>query len=78
MPRQAVWTAQATYSDCLLGKIRCLDPIFADNPRLLEQLNKNEITYAYIPAVENMDERRINTAQEISAEEFDGKIKIKY
>lgn len=31
-----------------------LDPIFADNPELLEKLNKNEITYADIPAVENM------------------------
>lgn len=31
-----------------------LDPIFADDPKLLERLNKNEITYADIPAVENM------------------------
>lgn len=31
-----------------------LDPIFADNPELLEKLNKNEITYADIPAVTNM------------------------
>lgn len=31
-----------------------LDPIFADDPSLLERLNKNEITYSDIPAVTNM------------------------
>lgn len=31
-----------------------LDPIFADDPELLEKLNKNEITYADIPAVRDM------------------------
>ncbi len=31
-----------------------LDPIFADHPSLLEQLNKNEITYADIPEVTDM------------------------
>lgn len=31
-----------------------LDPIFADNPDLLERLNRNEITYADIPAVTDM------------------------
>lgn len=31
-----------------------LDPIFADNPELLERLNSNEITYADIPAVKDM------------------------
>lgn len=31
-----------------------LDPIFADNPALLERLNRNEITYADIPAVWDM------------------------
>lgn len=31
-----------------------LDPIFADNPKLLEKLNRNEITYADIPAVTDM------------------------
>ncbi len=31
-----------------------LDPIFADNPALLEKLNRNEITYAEIPAVKDM------------------------
>lgn len=31
-----------------------LDPIFADDPQLLEKLNKNEITYAEIPAVRDM------------------------
>lgn len=31
-----------------------LDPIFADNPELLEKLNRNEITYADIPAVTDM------------------------
>lgn len=33
-----------------------LDPIFADNPELLEKLNRNEITYADIPAVRDMVE----------------------
>lgn len=33
-----------------------LDPIFADEPELLERLNKNEITYADIPAVRDMAE----------------------
>lgn len=33
-----------------------LDPIFADDPELLEKLNKNEITYADIPAVRDMVE----------------------
>lgn len=33
-----------------------LDPIFADNPELLEKLNKNEITYADIPKVRDMIE----------------------
>lgn len=31
-----------------------LDPIFADNPALLARLNRNEITYADIPAVWDM------------------------
>ncbi len=31
-----------------------LDPIFADDPSLLEKLNKNEISYSDIPAVKNM------------------------
>ncbi len=31
-----------------------LDPIFADDPSLLEKLNGNEISYADIPAVTNM------------------------
>lgn len=31
-----------------------LDPIFADDPELLARLNKNEITYADIPAVRDM------------------------
>ena len=31
-----------------------LDPIFADDPGLLEKLNANEITYAEIPAVTDM------------------------
>ncbi len=31
-----------------------LDPIFADNPSLLESLNKNEISYSDIPEVRNM------------------------
>ena len=31
-----------------------LDPIFADDPKLLVRLNKNEITYADIPAVWDM------------------------
>ena len=31
-----------------------LDPIFADDPELLVRLNKNEITYAGIPAVRDM------------------------
>lgn len=31
-----------------------LDPVFADDPVLLEKLNKNEITYADIPAVTDM------------------------
>ena len=31
-----------------------MDPIFADDPALLERLNKNEITYADIPAVTDM------------------------
>lgn len=31
-----------------------LDPIFADDPELLEKLNRNEITYADIPAVADM------------------------
>ncbi len=31
-----------------------LDPVFADDPELLERLNRNEITYAEIPAVEAM------------------------
>ncbi len=31
-----------------------LDPIFADDPALLQSLNRNEITYAEIPAVTNM------------------------
>lgn len=31
-----------------------LDPIFADDPELLTRLNKNEITYADIPAVRDM------------------------
>ena len=31
-----------------------LDPIFADDPELLVRLNKNEITYADIPAVQDM------------------------
>ena len=31
-----------------------LDPIFADDPALLEKLNKNEIAYADIPAVTDM------------------------
>ena len=31
-----------------------LDPIFADDPLLLEKLNKNEISYSDIPAVKNM------------------------
>lgn len=30
------------------------DPIFADDPELLEKLNRNEITYADIPAVADM------------------------
>ncbi len=33
-----------------------LDPIFADNPNLLEQLNNNKITYADIPQVKSMVE----------------------
>ncbi len=31
-----------------------LDPIFADNPDMLEQINNNEITYSDIPEVRNM------------------------
>ena len=31
-----------------------MDPIFADNPELLERLNRNEITYADIPEIEDM------------------------
>ncbi len=31
-----------------------MDPIFADDPALLEKLNKNEIAYAHIPAVTDM------------------------
>ena len=31
-----------------------LDPIFADDPALLEKLNKNELSYADIPAVTDM------------------------
>ena len=31
-----------------------LDPIFADDPTLLDRLNKNEITYSEIPAVTDM------------------------
>lgn len=31
-----------------------LDPIFADDPELLEKLNRNEITYSEIPGVEAM------------------------
>ncbi len=31
-----------------------LDPVFADEPQLLEQLNRNEIRYADIPAVRDM------------------------
>ncbi len=31
-----------------------LDPIFADDPQLLEKLNRNEITYAEIPEVADM------------------------
>ena len=31
-----------------------LDPVFADDPALLERLNRNEITYAQIPAVTDM------------------------
>ncbi len=31
-----------------------MDPIFADNPDLLEKLNRNEITYADIPEVADM------------------------
>ena len=31
-----------------------MDPIFADDPSLLEKLNKNEISYSDIPAVANM------------------------
>lgn len=31
-----------------------LDPVFADHPEVLEQLNRNEITYADIPAVTDM------------------------
>ena len=31
-----------------------LDPIFADDPSLLEKLNKNEVNYSDIPAVTNM------------------------
>ncbi len=31
-----------------------LDPVFADDPALLESLNKNETSYAEIPAVTNM------------------------
>ena len=31
-----------------------LDPVFADNPDLLEKLNRNEITYADIPQVTDM------------------------
>lgn len=33
-----------------------LDPIFADDPELLEKLNRNEIAYADIPAVRDMVE----------------------
>lgn len=33
-----------------------LDPVFADDPALLEKLNKNQITYADIPAVVSMVE----------------------
>lgn len=33
-----------------------LDPVFADDPALLERLNRNEITYADIPAVTDMVE----------------------
>ncbi len=31
-----------------------LDPIFADNPSVLEKINKNEITYSDIPQVKSM------------------------
>lgn len=31
-----------------------LDPVFADNPELLQKINKNEITYADIPQVTDM------------------------
>lgn len=31
-----------------------LDPVFADDPGLLERLNKNEVTFADIPAVHDM------------------------
>ena len=31
-----------------------LDPVFADNPSLLEKINKNEVTYSDIPEVSNM------------------------
>lgn len=40
-----------------------LDPIFADEPLLLEKLNRNEITYADIPAVRNMVEWLDNAAK---------------
>lgn len=33
-----------------------LDPVFADDPALLEKLNKNEVTYADIPEVQKMVE----------------------
>lgn len=44
------WSADGCYWMFQFG----LDPVFADNPDLLEKLNKNEITYADIPAVVDM------------------------
>ena len=44
------WSA----ADCHWMFQFALDPIFADDPELLEKLNRNEITYADIPAVTDM------------------------
>ncbi len=40
-----------------------MDPIFADNPELLEKLNKNEITYSDIPEMTNMVQWIANAAE---------------
>lgn len=40
-----------------------LDPVFADDPELLEKLNNNEITYSEIPAVTDMIQWISNAAE---------------